>query len=173
MPVTAKLSKSFYDALGEDVADQLVDWFNLVDATYRADLRELNEGNFHRFDAKLVQRLAEFESRVTQQVLQVRADLERRISESETRFDAKLDERFAGLRLEERLSELRQEVQEMLASLEYRLTTAVETKIETLATKTQLAELRAEMSEKLGNQLKWTIGLWVGMLALVGAGIFL
>ena len=90
MPVTAKLSKSFYDALGEDVADQLVDWFNLVDATYRADLRELNEGNFHRFDAKLVQRLAEFESRVTQQVLQVRADLERRISESETRFDAKL-----------------------------------------------------------------------------------
>jgi hypothetical protein len=30
-----------------------------VDATYRADLRELNELNFARFDAKLEQRLAE------------------------------------------------------------------------------------------------------------------
>ncbi len=59
MPVTAKLSKRFYDVLGEDVANELVDWFNAVDLTYRADLRELNELNFARFDAKLEQRLAE------------------------------------------------------------------------------------------------------------------
>jgi hypothetical protein len=30
-----------------------------VDATYRADLRELNELNFQRFDAKVEQRFAE------------------------------------------------------------------------------------------------------------------
>jgi hypothetical protein len=36
-----------------------VEWFNAVDLTYRADLRELNELNFARFDAKLEQRLAE------------------------------------------------------------------------------------------------------------------
>ena len=42
----------------EDVTNELVDWFNNVDATYRADLRELNELNFARFDAKLEQRLA-------------------------------------------------------------------------------------------------------------------
>jgi hypothetical protein len=30
-----------------------------VDLTYRTDLRELNELNFARFDAKLEQRLAE------------------------------------------------------------------------------------------------------------------
>ena len=59
MPVTAKLSKRFYDVLGEDVANELVDWFNAVDLTYRADLRDLNELNFARFDAKLEQRLAE------------------------------------------------------------------------------------------------------------------
>ena len=51
MPVTAKLSKHFYEVLGEDVANELVDWFNAVDLTYRADLRELNELNFARFDA--------------------------------------------------------------------------------------------------------------------------
>ena len=41
MPVTAKLSRSFYEKLGEDVANELVEWFNQVDATYRTDLREL------------------------------------------------------------------------------------------------------------------------------------
>jgi exonuclease VII large subunit len=59
VPVTAKLSKRFYDVLGEDVANELVEWFNAVDLAYRTDLRELNELNFARFDAKLEQRLAE------------------------------------------------------------------------------------------------------------------
>jgi hypothetical protein len=59
VPVTAKLSKHFYDVLGEDIANELVEWFNAVDLTYRTDLRELNELNFARFDAKLEQRLAE------------------------------------------------------------------------------------------------------------------
>jgi hypothetical protein len=60
MPVTAKRSKRFYDILGEEVANELVDWFNAVDLTYRADLRELNELNFARFDAKLELRVAIF-----------------------------------------------------------------------------------------------------------------
>jgi hypothetical protein len=59
VPVTARLSKRFYDLFGEEVTNELVDWLNAVDATYRADLRELNELNFARFDAKLEQRLAE------------------------------------------------------------------------------------------------------------------
>ena len=62
VPVTAKLSKRFYDVLGEDIANELVEWFNAVDLTYRADLRELNELNFARFEAKLEQRLAELRS---------------------------------------------------------------------------------------------------------------
>src|SRR5437773_2376088 len=62
VPVTARLSKRFYDVFGEEIATELVDWFNAVDATYRADLRELNELNFARFDAKLEQRLAQVKS---------------------------------------------------------------------------------------------------------------
>ena len=65
MPVTARLSKRFYDTLGEEIASELVDWFNAVDATYQADLRELNELNFARFEAKLGERLAELESHLT------------------------------------------------------------------------------------------------------------
>ncbi len=59
MPVTAKLSRKFYETFGDDIANELVDWFNQVDATYRTELRELNELNFARFDAKLEQRIAE------------------------------------------------------------------------------------------------------------------
>jgi hypothetical protein len=59
MPVTARLSKRFYEALGEDVANELVDWFNSVDATYKADLRDLIEVQAQRFDAKLQQGMAE------------------------------------------------------------------------------------------------------------------
>jgi hypothetical protein len=59
MPVTAVLSKKFYERFGEEVTNELVNWFNAVDATYRADLRELNELNFARFDAKLGERLTQ------------------------------------------------------------------------------------------------------------------
>ena len=74
MPVTAKLSKRFYDVLGEDVANELVDWFNAVDLTYRTDLRELNELNFARFDAKLEQRLAELRAELRQEIAGLRAE---------------------------------------------------------------------------------------------------
>jgi len=62
VPVTAKLSRKFYEKFGDDVANELVDWFNMVDATYRSELRELNELNYARFDAKLEQRVAELRS---------------------------------------------------------------------------------------------------------------
>ena len=62
MPVTAKLSRRFYEKLGDDVANELVEWFNQVDATYRADLRELNELNFARFAATLNAKLADLRS---------------------------------------------------------------------------------------------------------------
>jgi hypothetical protein len=87
MPVTAKLSKLFYERLGEQIANELVDWFNSVDATYRADLRELNELNFARFDARLEQRVAELEAR-----------LEARIERSNAERRAEFREGFAAMR---------------------------------------------------------------------------
>jgi len=56
-PVTAKLSKRFYDVLGEDVAN------------------ELNELNFARFDAKLEQRLVELRAKLHDEIGRLRIDL--------------------------------------------------------------------------------------------------
>jgi CRP-like cAMP-binding protein len=103
MPVTAKLSKLFYERLGEQVASELVDWFNTVDATYRADLRELNELNFARSDAKLEQRLAQFEAKLEQRLADFGVKLEQRLAE----FEVKLEQRLAEfeVKLERRLAE--------------------------------------------------------------------
>jgi CRP-like cAMP-binding protein len=46
-----------------------------VDATYRADLRELNELNFQRFDAKVEQRFAQADAKLAALRDQIRTDL--------------------------------------------------------------------------------------------------
>jgi hypothetical protein len=65
---------------GEDIANELVDWFNAVDLAYRTDLRELNDLNFARFDAKLEQRLAELRAELRvefrTELQQVRAEVQ-------------------------------------------------------------------------------------------------
>ena len=53
MPVTAKLSRKFYERFGDDIAGELVDWFNAVDSTYQNQLREMNEMNWERFKGEL------------------------------------------------------------------------------------------------------------------------
>ncbi len=104
MPVTAKLSRKFYEQLGDDIATELVDWFNAVDATYRADLERLNELNFQRFDAKVEKRFAEadaeFEKRLAQleqQLAQVDAKLERYVAQLRGEIRAGLADQRAGL----------------------------------------------------------------------------
>jgi hypothetical protein len=85
MPVTAKLSRKFYEKFGDELTNELVDWFNMVDATYRSDLRELNEFNFSRFDARLEQRIAELEAKIEIRLAQVEARLETRMAALEAR----------------------------------------------------------------------------------------
>lgn len=87
MPVTAKLSRAFYERLGDDIANALVDWFNQVDLAYRSELRELNELNFARFDAKVGERLAELRAELV-------ALIDARIKE----FEARLERRTQSLR---------------------------------------------------------------------------
>ena len=82
MPVTAKLSRKFYERLGDDVADELVDWFNAVDATYKADLKEINDLNWERLDSRLKymdehweSRLQSMDARLDSRIDRLRADL--------------------------------------------------------------------------------------------------
>ena len=111
MPVTARLSLRFYEKLGEDVANELVEWFNSVDATYRADLRELNELNFARFDAKVDQRIGALDQRIGM----LEARLEQRLAEFGADLRMEMARRFA--QVEFRIGDVKHEMLRwMLAS---------------------------------------------------------
>lgn len=115
MPVTAKLSRRFYDQLGDDVANELVNWFNAVDETYRNQLRELNELNWERFRSEL-----------RAEGIAIRSDVEKRLFEMDRKFDtrfAAVDARFDAVdtrfdTVEGRLSG----IEERLSAVEPRFT---------------------------------------------------
>ena len=75
MPVTAKLSRKFYETFGEDLTNELVGLLNSVDLSSRTELREINEQNFARFDAKLEQRMAEFSRELADRLGQLESRL--------------------------------------------------------------------------------------------------
>jgi hypothetical protein len=93
MPVTAKLSRRFYERFGDEITNELVDWFNTVDATYRSDLRDLNELNFARFLASVDQRFAEADVRLEKRFAEAEVRLEKRFAEA----DVRVERRFASL----------------------------------------------------------------------------
>ena len=141
MPVTAKLSRRFYETFGDEIANELVDWFNAVDATYRADLRELNELNFARFDAKVEQRMVELEAKLDRGLAELEAKLERGLAE----LEAKLDRRLAELE-----AKLNGRMAGLEANLERRLT-GVEIALE---------KTRSDI-------IKWSFAFWIGMVVTV------
>src|SRR5262245_42399080 len=115
MPVTAKLSRRFYETFGDEIANEPVEWINSVDATTRADLRELNELNFSRFDAKLEQRIAELRQEMAEGFASIRQELT--LSVGGVRRD--LTESIAGVRQELTLSiaGVRQELTQSVAAV--------------------------------------------------------
>ena len=81
VPVTAKLSREFYDKFGDKIANELVNWFNQVDTSYRSEFKDLFEVHFSRFDARLEQRWAQLDAKMEQRLAGFRADFERRLGE--------------------------------------------------------------------------------------------
>ncbi len=63
-----------------------MDWFNAVDTTYRTELKDLNELNFARFDAKLEQGVAQLDAKIDQRVAELRGDLKAGLAQLEARL---------------------------------------------------------------------------------------
>ncbi len=146
MPVTAKLSRRFYETFGDEIANELVEWFNQVDATYRADLLQINELNFSRFDARLEQRTAQVQAMLEQRMTQVEAKLEQRIA----RVEAELEQRMTQVeaKLEQRIARVEAELGQRIARVE--------------------AELGQRIAEARADSIKWMFGFWVGTLVPLG-----
>jgi hypothetical protein len=156
MPVTAKLSRSFYDRLGDNLANELVEWFNQVDATYRGDLRQLNELNFSRFDASVGERFAvselkfmELERRMDGRMTAFEARMDLRMTE----FEARMDLRMTGFeaRIETRMTDFEARIETRMTDFEARIETRMtdfEARIETRmsALEVRMTALEARMT---------------------------
>jgi len=104
VPVTARLSRKFYERLGDEIANELVDWFNAVDSTYQNQLKEVNELNWarmetrfsafdERFDAmseSFEVKLDALESRIETKLDALESRIDAKLGALEDRFDAKL-----------------------------------------------------------------------------------
>ena len=154
MPVTAKLSRRFYEQFGDEIANELVEWFNSVDATYRADLRELNELNFARFDAKLEQRISQLDAKLEQSVAQLDAKIEQRVAELEARFGGRLAELGADLRAE--MARGFALVDARFETFEARLVQRLESRI---------GSVRHDM-------FRWMLGSWSSMMLVLLGTLF-
>ncbi len=100
MPVTAKLSRAFYERFGDELTNELVEWFNQVDTTYRLEFRDLFDTNFARFDAKLEQRIAEVKAELREEMAELRTELRSGLAGVEGRLLARiglLEGRFGTL----------------------------------------------------------------------------
>ncbi|MEX1185002.1 MAG: hypothetical protein WEA80_00245 [Gemmatimonadaceae bacterium] len=156
MPVTAKLSRKFYDRLGDDIANELVDWFNAVDDTYRTQLHELNELNWNRFQAAMDARFAVFELKMEQGFAALKeafdAKIDQRFGAVDARFTA-VDARFTAMDDRSAASDLK--LEQRLASMQ-----------------TQMAEFEVRVERRLGDQTKWLVGIWLGTVIPI-AGMIL
>ena len=106
-----RAERTFTDTFGEDVVNELVDWFNHMDATYRADLV--------RFDATLQQRLAEADARWERRFAEFSSKWERRWAE----FTSEWERRFAeqDIRWERRFAESDAKWERQFAALSERM----------------------------------------------------
>jgi len=75
MPVTAKLSRKFYERLGDDIVTELVDWFNAVDSTYQTQLREINDLNWERFKSDMGAMRVEWRAEIATTRAELRAEI--------------------------------------------------------------------------------------------------
>jgi DNA anti-recombination protein RmuC len=152
MPVTAKLSRRFYETFGDELTNELVEWFNAVDLAYRSDLRDYNDLNFARFDAKLEQRLTQSEARTEQRLVELEAKLEQRLTQSEARTEQRLVELEA--RMERRFAEFDIKLADLRRDLE-----------------TRTISLRADLARDIARvqvtTLRWMFLFWIGTVATI------
>jgi DNA anti-recombination protein RmuC len=161
MPVTAKLSRQFYERLGDEVTNELVEWLDHVDLTYRADLRELNEGNFSRAEAKADQRAAEFDLRLDRRLSEIETKVNQRLADLETKFNQRLTD--LETKFNQRLTNFEASVDQRFVHLERKLdrrSAELEAKIES-----GLERLRGEMVSFKAELIKWMSLFWLGTVA--------
>ena len=160
VPVTAKLSRKFYEQFGDDITTELVNWFNAVDETYRNQLREINELNWERFKAHLDARIAELRTDWRTEMAALGAELREELRKGFARSDEKfavVDKRFAGI--DKRFAA----IDERFAGIDENFA-ATDGKIVAMG-----ASLQKDFHHEIRDLFKWILLFWsTTIISLIG-----
>jgi ABC-type phosphate transport system auxiliary subunit len=99
MAITTRLSRKLHQTLGDEAAEDLVTWMQQVDAQ-RAELRELNELNFSRFDARLAEAREAMRADLAELRQEIQAGFAKwdgELRQGLARVETKLEQRTADL----------------------------------------------------------------------------
>ena len=94
-----KPSKELLEFLGDRVATELVGWFNTMDASQKSELREINEQNAARFEARLDQRTAQLDAKIDRVFAGLDAKIDRVAAELKEVIERRLGEQTRWLYL--------------------------------------------------------------------------
>ena len=159
MPVTAKLSREFYDRFGDEVANELVELLNRVDSEYRSELRQQNELNFARFDAKLEQRVVELAAKMDRRFAETGATVDKRFAD----LEAKMDKGLAGLdaKIDKGLSGLDAKIDKGLSGLDAKIEKGLS------GVREDMAKLEASVQRGLLMQSRWMLAGWAAVMIAI------
>jgi hypothetical protein len=143
--IVARFSEAFHERFGHEIVGELVTWFNDMELTARQSLREFNELNFARFDAKLEQRLAELRSELRSEMHAMDVNLRSEIRAVDTSLRAVIQGIDTNLRAEIQAGD-----------------SALRTEM-----RTGFAELKMILAEQSVVQMRWMVGMWLTVLLAV------
>ncbi len=153
MAITARLSHKLHQTLGDDAAEDLVTWMQQVDAQ-RVELRELNELNFARVDA----RFAEARQAARADLAELRQEMGSGFAETESGF-AQTESGFAAVR---------QEMQSGFAGSDAKLAALhEEMRVGFSDLRQEMARLEARLERRIGDLIKWSFVFWVGAVGAI------
>lgn len=143
MTITPQLSRKLQQALGDEAAADLATWLQRMDAQ-RAELRELNEMNFARFDARLNEARHESKADLADFRLVTQADIAELRQEMQAGFAEQREETKTVI------TELRQEMRDGFAQI-----------------REDMAHMEARFERRFDDLLKWSFVFWVGAVGAV------
>ena len=91
----AERTLKFYQTFGHDIVGELADWLNAMDLTYRSELRDLNELNVTRFEARLEQGVGEVKTELRREIAALRTETQVGFTEIRVGF-AELESRLTS-----------------------------------------------------------------------------
>ncbi|HEY4216754.1 MAG TPA: hypothetical protein VGM67_06425 [Gemmatimonadaceae bacterium] len=148
MPIATKLSRKLQEVFGTEAGDAMVDWMRDLEGG-RAELRDLNDLSFARFDSRLGERIAELDAKLDLAT----ARLDAKIDGVESRLDAKID--AVESRLDAKIDRVAAELNAKIDAVEARLSAQIA--VASAQTEATLARHRAEL-------FRWAAMFWIGSL---------